>query len=80
MVKSEVHLMLLLNDRIGTIELLSCLGDLIFEPLYDLLTLLIDVIEILKLILAHAGDLFLHLHYLRPLLLPLLLCYFMLVK
>jgi hypothetical protein len=72
--------MLLLNHAIGPIQFLSALGKLTLESLNDLLRFLINVVKILKLVLADAGHLFLHLKYLGPLLRPtlrcqLLLCY-----
>jgi hypothetical protein len=71
-VESEIHFMLLLNYTVSSVQLLFILGDLALEPLDDLFRFLIEVVEVLKLILAHTGHLLLHLKYLSPLLMPLL--------
>jgi len=72
MIESKIHLMLLFNDGIRTVQLVFILGNLALKSLYDLLRFLVKVIEILELILTHSRHLLLHPHYLCPLFLPLL--------
>ena len=68
-----VHVVLLVDDCVRPLHLLHGLPELLLESFNHQLRLLVELIETLKLVLAHLGHLLLHLYHGRSLLLPLLL-------